>query len=145
MMEEFPLGNVLPANTSVVARPHMRRMSWDVFEDLVEKIRSYAAQQGVSLSTVLLYAYASSLALSSREGKIGINVTTYNRNYDLPGIEEMFGDFTGIALIDFDESEGQDALLRIQQLLLEQIDDSRSGVQMLAEMGRLQGFAGQAH
>lgn len=144
MMEEFPLGNVLPANTSVVARPHMRRMSWDVFEDLVEKIRSYAAQQGVSLSTVLLYAYASSLALSSREGKIGINVTTYNRNYDLPGIEEMFGDFTGIALIDFDESEGQDALPRIQQLLLEQIDDSRSGVQMLAEMGRLQGFAGQA-
>jgi amino acid adenylation domain-containing protein len=144
LLDEFPLGNVLPQRGIMADVPHMSRLSWSTSERLTLDLEARAREHGVSLSTALLAAYAKSLALFSREGKVGINVTTYNRDLDVPGAQDMFGDFTGIVLVDYDDSSDENALELIQARLLEQVGEGRSGVKLLAEMSRRRGFSGRA-
>lgn len=143
LLRDFPLGNVLPSSEDLSETPRMRRLSWGVPLELVENLEERARERSVSLSTVLLYIYAASLALFSREGKVGINVTTYSRDYDIPGIQDVFGDFTGIALVDFNEELADNPLGMIQERLLKQMSSGRSGVKLLTEMGKQRGFTGK--
>ena len=144
LIAQFPLGNVLPQRAAMPQVPRMCRLSWNVTKEMTTELKDRAKEQGVSLSTVLLVAYAKSLALFSLEGKVGINVTTYNRDLDIAGADNMFGDFTGIVLVDYDDAEEENALEVIQSRLLGQLGEGRSGVKLLAEMGRRRGFTGQA-
>lgn len=144
LLREFPLGSTLPQCGDMRGVPRMRRLTWNPSPSMTRKLEDLACARAVSLSTIFLYAYAASLALFSDQGKVGINVTTYNRNFDLPGVQELFGDFTGIILVDFDDLNETNTLERIQSHLLEQMGEGRSGVKLLAEMGKRRGFSGYA-
>lgn len=142
LMGAFPLGNVLPTCGDLGSVTRMRRLSWLADAVTADALERRAQEVGVSLSTVLLFAYAAGLALFSRDGKAGVNVTTYNRDEDVAGASELFGDFTGVVLVDFDDADEALTPQLLQERLLEQMGEGRSGVKLLAEIARRRAFAG---
>lgn len=144
LMGAFPLGNVLPACGDLGSVTRMRRLSWLVDAATADALERRVQEVGVSTSTVLLFAYAASLALFSRDGKSGVNVTTYNRDEDVAGSSELFGDFTGVVLVDFDDADEALTPSLLQERLLEQMAEGRSGVKLLAEIARRRASVGHA-
>ncbi|MDR2378595.1 MAG: amino acid adenylation domain-containing protein, partial [Bifidobacteriaceae bacterium] len=147
--DAFPVGNFLPElpGADQSARPVIRRLSHNLSADQAAKLRRQAARAGVSVSALFCAAYVSSLGLWATAPRVGVNVTTYNRDRRFGEVEGVVGDFTGVVLLSYDAGPAEDVFglaRRVQRDLLEHLEAEYSGVAMVSEIARRRGSIGQA-
>lgn len=160
----FPCGNVLGPEltrgaghgTSAVRPwheagaapvPRMRRLERTLDEGQSRLLREQAAAHGVSPASVLCACYARALGAWATTDRIGINVTTYNRDPAIAPVEGVVGDFTGIVLVSA-PSTGEDGIFALARDLgaqiLEGLARNDSEVRLLIHLARRQGSLGRA-
>jgi amino acid adenylation domain-containing protein len=154
LVADFPIGNFLPclepAGRPAPERfggPTIRRLSHRFDPEQAAALRQAAAGAGVSVSALCCAAYANSLSLWSIAPRVGVNVTTYNRDPGLARCRNVIGDFTGVAPLSFDATWPRDnfeAARAVQTDLLEHLDAGYSGVRLISEIARRRGAVGQA-
>lgn len=65
-------------------------------------VRKWPSRHGVTPPALLLGAYALEISELCSEYSFSINVTTFDRDPDVPGVETIVGDFTRLGLVSFD-------------------------------------------
>lgn len=148
LIANFPSGNVLsPSASQVTEIPRMQRLSRLLDNSETEALAQAAREKGVSVSSVLLAAYATSLSLWSLSGDVGINITTYNRDADVGEVTDVFGDFTGMVLLDVQQPALRpfpEVTAEMQRRLLEHLDIGYSGVEVISQIAKEHGMIGKA-
>ncbi|MDR0416479.1 MAG: amino acid adenylation domain-containing protein, partial [Propionibacteriaceae bacterium] len=149
LAEDFPIGNFLPARSGPEAggATRIRRLSHVFDAAQADCLRRQAAAAEVSLSALCAAAYAGSLALWATEPRVGVNVTTYNRDPAFGDCRHTVGDFTGVVPLSFDATWPRDVFDRArdaQRELLEQLDEGYAGVQLISEIARRKNAVGRA-
>lgn len=103
-------------------------------------LKRRAEQNRVTLSMVLLTAYATILGRWSTEPDFTIALTLYNRPGDIPGIERIVGDFTSINLLEIrldGEKSFAENLKAVRSQLIDDLEHSDvSGIEVLREFNR---------
>lgn len=148
LVQTFPPGCTLPVpRTTVAGIPRMARLSRNYSAEDTAALKSAAREMNCSLSALLLAAYASSLAAFSTRDAVGINITTYNRDPDLGEHRNIFGDFTGVLLLPFqdpDIAEFSQLCAETQRSLLADMSANYPGVRLIADIARHHGIVGEA-
>ena len=149
IVDGFPVGNVLPElpGARMDAAPSVRRLSQLIGAEQAAALREQARAHGVSISSLFAAAYVGSLGLWAAGGRVGINVTTYNRDRRIADTGNVVGDFTGVVLLSYDATGRPDLFgtaRRVQHDLLEHLDAGYSGVRMISEIARRRHAVGQA-
>lgn len=144
---ELPPAPELPLACSPHSLPQPRFVRRDVTlePELWRRIQRRAAAQGVTSSAVLLTLYAEIIARWSASPAFTLNLTLFNRLPLHDRIDELVGDFTSTMLLDCraDSTGTFIALVKQMQERLWHCLDHRlySGVEVLRDLGRLQGAA----
>lgn len=88
-------------------------------------------------TAALLTAFAQVLARRSAAARFTVNLTMYNRPAEIPGIEEVVGDFTSLTLVELDLQPVEsfaDRAAHIQRRLWDDLDHRAfDGVELLRE------------
>jgi amino acid adenylation domain-containing protein len=146
----LPPGPELPLalNPEQIRQPHFERRSGRLEAALWQRLKSRAAQQGLTPSGVLLAAFAEILTAWSKNPRFTINLTLFNRLPLHPQVNDIFGDFTSLTLLEVDNtSDGSFAARarRLQERLWQDLDHSHvSGIRVQRELSRAQGGLSQA-
>ena len=80
---------------------HFNRSSHDLTKSEWRMLREWAGQQRLTPAALLLAAYALEIAKIAKSKKFSINVTTFDRNIDVPEVDRVVGDFTSLGLVAF--------------------------------------------
>lgn len=149
IVDGFPVGNVLPqlSGASMGERPSVQRLSRCLGAEESAALRAVARQHGVSISSLCAAAYVNSLCLWSTRSRVGVNVTTYNRDPRVGDAQNVVGDFTGVVLLSYPVAGSGsifDLAVQVQGDLLEHLDAEYSGVRMVSEISRRKNAIGQA-
>ncbi|MBI3653801.1 MAG: amino acid adenylation domain-containing protein [Acidobacteria bacterium] len=135
----------LAANYTTLKNPRFKRRSGRLDPKPWRQIKRLAVESGVTPSGILLAAFAEILALWSKSNRFTINVTLHNRFPLHPQVNEIVGDFTTLIPLAVDHSASSSFQTRaaaIQAQLLEDMEHRYvSGVQILRDIGRVQGKA----
>lgn len=136
-----------------IERPTFDRVETRLDPEPWAAFQASAADHGVTPSCALAAAFALVLRRWSRQDRLTLNLTLFDRQPLHPQIGEVVGDFTSVTLLEIDTTEGETsvgpafgALSRsVQSRLMEGIEHSAfSGVEVLRELARRTGRAGQA-
>lgn len=147
-MEQLPPAPQLPLARQPLAgdRYRFHRLREEVSSENWSSLKQRAQAMGVSPSGLLLAAYAEVLGTWSGQSRFTINLTMFNRLPLHPQIDAIVGDFTSLTLLAVDSGQGRSfaqRCLNLQQQLWEDLDHPcYSGVELLREMGQVQGGAG---
>jgi amino acid adenylation domain-containing protein len=101
-------------------------------------LRQLATAHGVTLSTMLLAAFAETLARHTSSRSFLINVTIYNRLPLHPQVDDVVGDFTSLlpAVVQTEGGTFADRLRRLQRQLWTDLDHRLyEGIEVLRELG----------
>ncbi|WP_043267629.1 non-ribosomal peptide synthetase [Streptomyces sp. CT34] len=82
------------------------RTEWDA-------VRAAAGEAGLTPAALIFAAYAAELAADSGQDRFAVNVTTFDRDLTVPGIDAVVGDFTSLTLVAVHLAEGGDDLVSI--------------------------------
>lgn len=88
-------------------------------------LKQLAAKMNLSTASLLIAAYAETLARWSSQPKFTINLTRFHRVLFEPGVEQLIGDFTSLNLLSIDMSKGESFLERastVQKQLLQDLE-----------------------
>lgn len=108
----------LKSDPAHLFRPVFRRLSSSLTPQDWSRLKSRAAENGVTPSTVLLAAFCTSLSRWSQTQKHTLNLTLFDRTPIHPQIDRILGDFTSLLLLEW--SPGADwrtTLIALQQRL----------------------------
>lgn len=99
-LDDYHLELNLPliARPSQVKYPHFKRVSKTISKTVWDKLAAKAHCQGISLTVVVLEAYARTLCLWSGQKKLAINLTLFNRLPLHSQVNDLIGDFTALEL-----------------------------------------------
>ncbi|GHH85482.1 type I polyketide synthase [Streptomyces capitiformicae] len=118
-------------------RPRFGRRSARLEPDDWASLKAEAARRGLTPTAVLLAAYGDALADWSGQDRFALTLTLFDRPSDLPGADEVVGDFTSLMLHTVDRSHDTsfaDAATRAQRSLFEDLDHREfSALELLAE------------
>lgn len=106
--------------------------------DEATALRQLATAHGVTLSTLLLAAFAETLAHHTTSREFLVNVTIYNRLPLHPQVDDVVGDFTSLlpAAVRTEGGTFADRLRRLQRQLWTDLDHRLyEGVEVLRELG----------
>ncbi|WP_344154166.1 amino acid adenylation domain-containing protein [Kribbella yunnanensis] len=126
-----------------VAEPRFERRNHLVDAERWGRIKLRAAAAEVTPSALLLAAFAEVLSRWSRTQSFTLVLTVFDRQPLHPEIDDIVGDFTSLVLIDFQPSDAdfEQRAQEVQRRLMERLGHRFfSGVRVLREMGRQQGF-----
>ena len=108
-----------------------------------ERLKSYAAQSGLTRANVLLSAYAEVLAIWSKSREFTLNLTFFHRLQGHPRINEVIGDFTSLILLRVSAAHDTSFMACARQIQEQLWKDMEfryfSGVRVLQELSRNQG------
>ena len=140
---ELPLAKRL----SEIVHPRFTRRVFGLEEPSWTLLKARAARIGVTPSGFLLTIFGEVLAVWSKNPYFTLNLTLFNRLPLHPQIDELVGDFTSLLLLEVNAS-GDDTFearaQRLQSRLWEDLDHRYvSGVQVIRELARARGGAGQ--
>ena len=147
VISTFPAGSTLVLSEPVDEDPAMERLSRRFNASEVHRLQVTAAQLGCSLSALFLAAYAAALTSFSRGNRVGLNITTYNRDPEIGAHHNVIGDFTGVVLLPFenaDIADLADTAREAQNALLTHLTAHYPGTQVLAEIARQKKSFGSA-
>ncbi|NBD08425.1 non-ribosomal peptide synthetase/type I polyketide synthase [Corallococcus silvisoli] len=123
-----------------IARPRFTRRSGALAPAVWTRLKSRAAQAGLTPSMVLCAAYAEVLALWSKSPHFCINLPVFNRPPVHPQVNDISGDFTSVILLEVPPPgrEPFEALARrLQQQLWSDLEHRHfSGVSVMRELAR---------
>jgi amino acid adenylation domain-containing protein len=106
-------------------------------------IRARAASRGLSPTSIVLAAFAETLAFWSREPDFTLNLTRFDRPPLHPEMAELVGDFTALLLLAVQRSPGAsfaEAAARLQRRLWEDLEHPHPGaVALMREISRRRG------
>lgn len=133
---ELPLaGN--PADLGV---QRFRRLEARLDAKSWQDLQSHAKAAGLTLSGVLLAAYAEVLAFWSKSPRFTLNLTQFDRLPLHSQVRDMVGDFTSLTLLAVDNHQGDTFLARAQAMqrqLWQDLDHSlMNGVAVQRELSR---------
>ncbi len=94
------------------------RTEWDA-------VRAAAGGAGITAAAVIFAAYAAELAADSGQDRFAVNVTTFDRDMTVPGIDTVVGDFTSLTLVGVHLAEGGDDLVSIGRSAQRQLAAAR--------------------
>ncbi|MGW1286265.1 phosphopantetheine-binding protein, partial [Streptomyces sp. NPDC002586] len=99
----------------------LHRTEWDA-------VRAAAAGAGLTPAALIFAAYAAELAQCSGQERFAVNVTTFDRDMAVPGIDTVVGDFTSLTLVGAHVVDGGDLVPvgRSAQLQLAAARDHRT-------------------
>ena len=105
-----------------------------------ERFQSRAAQAGITPTAALLQCFGETLATWSRQPRLTLNLTLFNRMPLHEDVDDIVGDFTSLILLGIDhlDNDGFEARAqRLQKELWEGVDNRFvSGVRVLREMAQ---------
>lgn len=106
-LENFPEAPQLPmiCNPEDITKGHFHRNTTHFTIEAYEAMKRQATKHGMTMSALLLSAYAHTMNYYSGTDKFALNLTIFNRPTFHPDIERLYGDFTSTILLDFDLSE----------------------------------------
>lgn len=146
----LPPGPELPLakNPQAVIQPHFTRRQARLEADMWQDLKKRAAKAGLTPSGVLLAAYAEVLNAWSKTSHFTLTLTLFNRLPMHPQVNNIFGDFTSITLLEVD-NQGQDSFevraRRIQEQLWQDMDYRQvSGIRVQRELMRQKGGASKS-
>ncbi|NOK59266.1 MAG: hypothetical protein GFH27_549283n274 [Chloroflexi bacterium AL-W] len=146
-LDTLPPGPDLPLAKppQSVVQPQFVRRSSRLDADAWAALKDKASQLGLTPSGVLLAAYAEVLTAWSKSPHMTINLTLFNRLPLHPQVNEVFGDFTSITLLEVNNTLSEEFHVRarhIQEQLWEDLDHRYvSGVAVQRELMRHRGGA----
>ncbi|MEK3728058.1 amino acid adenylation domain-containing protein [Lysinibacillus sp. FSL W8-0953] len=88
-------------------------------------LKQLAAKMNLSPASLLIAAYAETLARWSSQPKLTINLTRFHRVLFEPDVDQLIGDFTSLNLLSIDMSKGESFLERartVQKQLLQDLE-----------------------
>ncbi|GLY32370.1 non-ribosomal peptide synthetase [Kineosporia sp. NBRC 101731] len=138
---ELPLNTAKSASTGKVVSfvRHERALS----AETVGRLERQARQRDLSVSSVLLAAYAQTIARWSRNRAFTLTVPTFGRLPLHPDVERLVGDFTTIELLEVDLTRPRtftEQARRLAARLMEDLDHALfPGTEVAAEVARLSG------
>ncbi|MEV0218326.1 SDR family NAD(P)-dependent oxidoreductase [Streptomyces sp. NPDC050704] len=138
-IDSLPGAPALPLRAPEAAstRPRFGRRSARIEPDDWASLKAEAARRGLTPTAVLLAAYGDALADWSAQDRFSLTLTLFDRPSDLPGADEVVGDFTSLMLHTVDRSHDAcfaDAAARAQRSLFEDLDHREfSALELLAE------------
>jgi len=125
-----------------IKEPRFTQRSFTLASDVWQRLKSRIVRNGLTPSGFLLTAYADVLGIWSKNSRLTINLTLFNRLPLHPQVNEIIGDFTSLTLLAVDSSSEETFIARAQQLQqqLWQDMDHRyfSGVEVMRELAKLQ-------
>ncbi|MDB4947620.1 MAG: blmIV, partial [Gemmatimonadetes bacterium] len=144
-LADLPPGPELPLAMSPdqLTQPRFVRRTATLDATRWERLKTLAARAGLTPSGVLLAAFAEVLAAWSKNPRVTINLTLFNRPPGHAEIDDVVGDFTALSLLGIDAPRG-DAFevraRRVQEQLWRDMEHGAvSGVRVLRDLARLQG------
>jgi SagB-type dehydrogenase family enzyme len=146
---ELPPAPALPLarQPSELSRVRFRRRRADLPKPRWQALRALASRWQLSASSLLLAAFAETLARHCREPRFTLNVTLFDRAAIHPDVERVVGDFTTVTLLGVDW-RGQSFVERaraLQRQLWRDLDHRRvSGVRVLGELAHSRGGSASA-
>ncbi|MDG1463139.1 MAG: amino acid adenylation domain-containing protein [Gammaproteobacteria bacterium] len=106
-----------------------------------ERFQNRASQAGITPTAALLQVFGETLATWSRQPRLTLNLTLFNRMPLHDDVDDVVGDFTSLVLLGIDnlESDGFEARAqRLQKELWQGVDNRFvSGVRVLREMAQI--------
>lgn len=142
---ELPPGPELPVARGPLPGdiPRFDRMSARLHPETWQALRLCATREGVSLSNLVLAAYAEILARWSKRRHFTINVTLFNRLPLHRELDAVVGDFTSLSLLEVDlrhSSAVGDTVRAVQHRLWDDLDHRYySGVRVQRDWARAHG------
>lgn len=91
-------------------------------------IRQWASRHRVTPAALLLGAYALEIAEIAGGTEFSLNVTTFERDPDVPDVTSLVGDFTQLGLVAFAPASGAGSAEQRSQRLLEQAQVAHQGI-----------------
>jgi len=141
----IPPASVLPLikNPKDVEKPFFKRRIAYVKTANWKKLKSKAAQAGVTPTVLLLTAYAEMLGIFSSTLKFSINIPIFNRLPLHPDVNKIIGDFSSVEILEVDRTEKKSFLERakiIHKQLISDLDNRyMDGVTVLRELSKVNG------
>ncbi|HYR11860.1 MAG TPA: amino acid adenylation domain-containing protein, partial [Longimicrobium sp.] len=126
-----------------LTHPRFVRRTATLDEVRWERLKALAARAGLTPSGVLLAAFAEVLATWSKNPRLTINLTLFNRPPGHAQVDDVVGDFTALSLLGI-EAPGNDGFevraRRVQEQLWRDLEHGAvSGVRVLRDLARMQG------
>ncbi|MBO3129320.1 amino acid adenylation domain-containing protein [Dermatophilus congolensis] len=120
---------------------------WSGIEALIapeawNTIRSRAQAVGLTPTAVVLTCYADVLAQWAQDRHFCLNLTVLDRPAEVPGVDEIIGDFTTVTLLEVGAKAGSftERATQVMHQLLEDLDHRAfSGVEVMREIARRRG------
>jgi yersiniabactin nonribosomal peptide synthetase len=144
-LADLPGGPELPmalAPEQVRTRRARRLHAWLAPEER-EALAARSREHGLTLSTVLMTAFAEVVAAWSAQQRFLLNLPVYDREPLHPDVEHLVGDFTNLLLLEVDASRPAsfaDLARRLQALLQRDAEHAdHSGIDVLRDLTRLRG------
>ncbi len=138
----------LATDPAVLKSPSFERRRSQLDAPIWARLKSLAAKYDLTPSIVLLSIYSDVLAVWSKNPRLTVNLTLFNRLPLHPEVNDIVGDFTTLTLLEVDRSSIDifvSRVRRVQKQLWEDLDHRYvSGVRVLREMARMQGGAPRA-
>ncbi|WP_162263058.1 non-ribosomal peptide synthetase [Legionella cincinnatiensis] len=102
-LDDYYLEMNLPliARPSQVKYPHFQRISKIIPKLIWDKLTAKAHHIGVSLTALVLEAYARTLCFWSGQKQVAVNLTLFNRLPLHPQVNDLIGDFTALELFAY--------------------------------------------
>lgn len=116
------------SSLEMVKSIHFARSAYDVEVSQWLKIRQWASLHRITPAALLLAAYALEIAEIALDSEFSLNVTTFERDPDVPDVASLVGDFTQLGLVAFAPSSGARTPEQRSQSLLEQARVAHQGI-----------------
>ena len=140
---ELPLAT-LPTNLN---QPRFTRLTTKLAPNTWQRLQQQAQQAGLTVSGLLVAAYGEILATWSKNRRLSLNLTTFNRLPLHPHVQGIVGDFTSLTLLAIDYTDSGNfwqRAKRVQHQLWQDLEHSYvSGVRVLRELAKTADAAGR--
>ncbi|ABW31350.1 non-ribosomal peptide synthetase [Acaryochloris marina] len=133
----------LAVNLAGISAPRFVRHHQLLERDTWQRLKTQAAQIGITPSTLILTAFAEILTVWSKKSRFTLNLTLFNRLPLHPQVNDLVGDFTSLTLLSIDHTQASSLIIRARQIQAQLWTDLEhhhySGVQVLRDLARSQG------
>ncbi len=137
-LESLPAGPMLPTNKIPPGKTRFIRHQGCLQAKQWAKLRSFAASENLTPSSVLLAAFGTVLSAWSSEPSFSLNLTLFDRPSEHPELQNVVGDFTTLILLVMNvdtRTTFVDFARTVQERVWEDMQHSRvSAVEVLREM-----------
>lgn len=145
--KDLPPAPPLPKRKNPIDVNRFNRRSFELRYEEACLLKERAASLSITPSTFVMMAFTEVIRQWSGSEDFCLNVTLFNRMPVHSEINKLIGDFTSMILLKIENNPNEtlrDKAIRTQQLLWQHLEHRAvSGIKVLGELGRIQGYSQQ--